>query len=202
MLEIHLPFRLISYWKRLTVDTTRAIEEKHLDAPHRDELEPPHWQSVVTGSSATTTATNRPAISTGMDFDLYGRVPAISMPVDCSIHKRFEFLDTIKDSLQLHPVSSSLVDALFALTSSQRMKRDALQIIECPSECRWARFLAPHGDPVPSGSEVSRRSPEVRGKLLDSSKPYGTIPSMWGENQDLALFYPQILLKSLFLFVQ
>jgi hypothetical protein len=57
-----------------------------------------------------TAGTDGPAVSAGMNFNLYSWLLSVFDPMDASIHKRFEFLDPIQDSLELHPGSFSLSD--------------------------------------------------------------------------------------------
>src|SRR5680860_1339011 len=45
-----------------TLNPARCIDKKHLVAPHRDELETPLRQAIVTGPFATAAATQRTAV--------------------------------------------------------------------------------------------------------------------------------------------
>ncbi|MGD9172353.1 MAG: hypothetical protein PVI97_20220, partial [Candidatus Thiodiazotropha sp.] len=48
------------------------------------------------------------------------------IPADPAVHKRFEFLDPIEDSLNLHPVPFVLIDGCLTTLSSQSRGQDAL----------------------------------------------------------------------------
>jgi hypothetical protein len=54
-----------------------------------------------------------------------GLVGCIDKP-HCPVHKGFVFLDPIEDSLDLHPVPSSLLDGCFATSILSESERGAL----------------------------------------------------------------------------
>ncbi len=67
-----------------------------------------------------------------MQFHLQGRARAVLHPTHRPVHKGFEFLDTIEDSLDLPPVPLPLVDEKFTLPSNQRSERDAESLVNHP----------------------------------------------------------------------
>jgi hypothetical protein len=109
-----------------TLYPSRCIDQEHLHAPKRHELEAPGRQPVVPRAALPTARAHRPAIGPRMQFHFQSRRGGVLHPANRTIHERFEFLDTIEDSLELHPVPLPLgVDGLCTLPSSQRSKRDA-----------------------------------------------------------------------------
>jgi len=103
----------------------RGIEQKRLDAPHRDEFKTSDRQPVVARPSAPAFGTDRPAVRARAHLNLYRWDRSSFDPGDGSVHKRFEFLDSIEDSLYLHPVPFSLVDGCFATSIFSEPERDA-----------------------------------------------------------------------------
>nr|VFK39960.1 MAG: hypothetical protein BECKTC1821D_GA0114238_10082 [Candidatus Kentron sp. TC] len=85
-----------------TIDPPWRVAKKHLNTPHRDEFESSFWQPIVSRSATTTFATDRAAVLASMKFYFDGRFLSTFDPLNLSIHERFEFLDSIKDGLQLH----------------------------------------------------------------------------------------------------
>ncbi len=109
-----------------TINPARCIEEKHLNAPYRNELKTPSWQRIVPRSSTATLRADGAAVSARMKLYLDSWLLRAVYPVDRSVHKRIELLDPIKDSLELHPCSFSLVDAWSHFHHLRVKGRDAL----------------------------------------------------------------------------
>ena len=177
-----------------TRHSSRRIDQKHLHPPKRDELEAPGRQPIVPRAALPTARAHRPAIGPRMQFHFQSRGGGALHPANRTIHERFDFLDTIEDSLELHPVPLPLgVDGLCTLPSSQRSERDA------PLD-RTARppLLFYHHTPCRAGDlrATGRLSTDpqlglwalwVTGML--STSPQAPIPSQ-------ARNHPQIVLKS------
>jgi hypothetical protein len=82
----------------------RGVDEKHLDTPHRDKLKAAHRQRVVAWPSAAAARADGPAIGPGAQLCLNRRFAGVFHPAHRAVHKRFEILHAIQDSLDVHPV--------------------------------------------------------------------------------------------------
>jgi hypothetical protein len=60
-----------------------------------------------------------------MQFNFQSRACSSLDPAHRTVHKRFEFLDPIEDSLDLHPAPFALANGEFALPSDQQSERGA-----------------------------------------------------------------------------
>jgi len=109
-----------------TVNPAGCVDEKHLVSPHRDELETSSTQPVIARPAPATTRTLGTAIAARSQFNFKRGLLGLFDPADRFVHKGFEFLHAIKDSLDLHPVPFALLDGGFALPSSQSRGQDAL----------------------------------------------------------------------------
>nr|VFJ85954.1 MAG: hypothetical protein BECKLFY1418B_GA0070995_10018 [Candidatus Kentron sp. LFY]VFJ99766.1 MAG: hypothetical protein BECKLFY1418A_GA0070994_11056 [Candidatus Kentron sp. LFY] len=69
---------------------------------HWDEHEFPYWLGIVSGSSTATFRADRATIFTRLNFYLDRRFLRVLDPAGFPVYKRFEFLDPIEDSLDLH----------------------------------------------------------------------------------------------------
>jgi len=79
-----------------TVNATGCVDEKYLVAPHRDKLETPPTQPVVARPATPTSGTQCPTVATRMQLNFKRRLLHIFDPADRSIHKRFEFLHSMR----------------------------------------------------------------------------------------------------------
>ena len=127
-----------------TLNPAGFIDKKHLVTPHRDELETPYRQRFVTGPFASVVATPQPTVGARLHLHFQRRHQSAFYPVNVSVNKRFEFLDLIEDSLNLHPVSFS--QSLWGVRSSifSASGQDALPSIfqnHYPSYGQFAIFL-------------------------------------------------------------
>ena len=82
--------------------------------PHRDELEAPLGQLVIAGIFTPAPATHGAAVQAWLYLHLQRRTRSVFNPANGSVDKCLEFLDSIEDRLDLHPVPLVLTDGCFA----------------------------------------------------------------------------------------
>jgi hypothetical protein len=109
-----------------TRDPAWRIDKKHLVTPHRDKLEASLGQPIVTRPSLPAARALRPAVRARLYLNLKCRNRGAFNPAHRSVNKRFEFLDSIEDSLDLHPVPFALIDGGFATSIFSESGQDAL----------------------------------------------------------------------------
>ena len=95
----------------------RGVPQKHLDPPQRHELEAARRQTIVARPRGTTHRAYRAAVGPGLHLDLQDRLPCALGPTHRGVHKGFELLYSIQDSLQLHPGFALQLHPGFALLS-------------------------------------------------------------------------------------
>ena len=104
---------------------SRRIDSKTPSSPKTGRTQAPGRQPIVPGAALPQPEHTGRLLARGCSST--SRVgEGCPPPANRTIHERFDFLDTIEDSLELHPVPLPLgVDGLCTLPSSQRSERDA-----------------------------------------------------------------------------
>jgi len=97
-----------------TVYPPGRVLEKHRNVPDWNEFEPPHGQRVVSRRRLLASWTDRTAIATRRYWNDQADPAAVIPPPRLAIYKGLELLDSIQNSLQLHPVSVSCFDCFAA----------------------------------------------------------------------------------------
>ena len=95
---------------RRAIDSPRVIHEKHTNPPKRNKLVTSSRLSVVPRRRFTAHPAKTAGVAARYYLDFQCRFTGIVNPFDRLINKSLELLHTIKDSLELHPGSRSLVD--------------------------------------------------------------------------------------------
>ncbi len=108
-----------------TIDSAHRVNEEHQDPPERDELKAPRHERVVGRPPLSAAGALGSAAHSRADVDL--ELDPLCLDEACvGVDKRGVLLDSVQDSLELHPACSSLSDVGVTTTSFQVGTRDAL----------------------------------------------------------------------------
>jgi len=101
--------------------TLRRTQKIHLAPPQRHKLQTPLRQGIVARCLAPVSRTIPRLPVRGRSSASITHSPAgVFHPAHCRVHKRFEFPDPIRDTLDLHPVSLvALIDGCLSIPSSR-----------------------------------------------------------------------------------
>ncbi len=84
-------------------DAPHHIQEEDAQAPERHELEPARGQSIVHAAAVPTTRALRPVAAMRRDLDRQRQAADLLLELDRAVDKSSLFLNSIQDSLDLHP---------------------------------------------------------------------------------------------------
>ena len=113
----------------------RGVDEEHLDAPHWDRLKTALQQRVMDPSSPSAAGADGPAVGPGVQFRLNRRFAGAFHPAHRTVHKRFEILQAVQDSLDVNPVVFPLSGA-WSHSYHYRVRGQAALLPVRPAFCR------------------------------------------------------------------